>query len=212
MTLDEARNIVAEAFAAGVESPGIDLSSKRRIIGCSVDDPVANAAYNRLRQARIEAPQMMGLALDEYFEAHPLEGELVTIPGEPETDGAERIARGGPMDAKGRSVDKNGNPLDFGRPIRPSMAQYLARPGDGVPHRLVSLVPPGQPREDFAGSTAHGHVTTWWRASFECSDGKVRGACIFNKSDVGDPWLRELAAADRATLLAAVTGGGVPRS
>lgn len=125
------------------------------------------------------------------------ESEFFAIPMQEESDGADSPA---PSEA----LDENGYKYDLGRPVRPNLIRLLARSGDGLPHRLLSMTPPGQERTDIRGRVVPGQFTNWWGASFECSDGKVRGACFFNLSDVNDSWLRELAASGKARLVHAV--------
>ena len=99
------------------------------------------------------------------------------------------------------AVDAAGNRLDLGQPARPALCRVLARKGDGRPQKLLKLEPPGKERRDIANRLCVNLRTTWWDASFECGDGRVRGAAIFNESDITDSWLCELSAADKLTLM-----------
>ncbi len=183
-TIEEARALVRQAFANGLHSSAMETRTGKRLIGCDPADDVANEWYARIRYASKAAPDIMWLALEEYFAAHPLTGEMVEIPCA--SASAESIPEG---------ID-----CTHSRPMRPAMRRYLSRSDAELPLRLVELLPPGQPRLMIE------QPTLWHSARFECGDGQVRGAALFDQTDVTDPWLHRLSPDDRATLLAAVNG------
>lgn len=59
MTDLEADKLVSDAFSKGVEWAGVNIKTGRPMIGCDPGDPIANQAFNDLREAfRNDQPAM----------------------------------------------------------------------------------------------------------------------------------------------------------